>query len=641
MPSLIFISVILFLFFIVNLWFIYKQKVIYKSLWEAKEQARITLYSIGDGVLITDTNGRVTQMNTVAEHLTGWKEQDAHGRPVEEVFNIMHEETGNKVENPIRRVLNEAVVVDLANHTLLVSKDGKEIPIADRASPIKTEQGELSGAVLVFRDQSKERAKQKMLEESEERQRLVLEAANLGTWDLDLVNDKAVRSFRHDQIWGYTEPQSEWGLEIAMRNVVQEDRQMIMKAYEQGIKSGFLIHENRVIWPDKSIHWIRAYGRFIYNNENKPVRVIGIVEDITERKQTEEQLIEQKDLLQTIFDNVPAMITVYDPQISQIILNKTFEKLTGWTNDDVKKNNIMELVYPDPGYRQMVADFMLSLHQGYKDFKMMTRHGQSIETSWANIKIDDGRQVGIGIDITERKMIEQKLISTMTELERSNKDLEKFAYVASHDLQEPIRMIKIYAELLKNRFNEKMSNDEREFFGFITDGAARMSELVNALLQYSRINRSGKEFGAVDCNYVIEEVLDDLKFAIHDSEAVIKKEDLPVIKGDKTMIRLLFQNLIQNAIKFNNNKRPEVAISKELKDGYCLFRIKDNGIGIPAEYYERIFVIFQRLHVRDKYPGTGVGLALCKRIVELHGGRILVESEEGRGSTFSFALPMN
>lgn len=491
-----------------------------------------------------------------------------------------------------------------------------------------------------FIDITDMRSTQAHLYESEERQRLILEAANLGTWDLDLVADKAVRSLRHDQIWGYTELQKEWGFEIAMKNVVPEDRKLIIDAYEAGIKSGIMVHENRVIWPDGTIHWIRAYGRFVYNDENRPVRVIGVVEDITERKQAEEQIREQSDLLQTIFDNVPAMISVYDPQIKDIRLNKAFEKITGWSREELQNYNVMELVYPDPEYRQMVAQFMQSLQPGYKDLRMMTKSGKIIETSWANIQIPDGRQVGIGIDISDRKQIEQKLISAMADLERSNKDLEKFAYVASHDLQEPIRMIKIYAEMLKSRYRDRMSEDEKEFFGFITDGAARMYELVNALLSYSRLTKTSVNYDHINLNVILAEVLDDLKFSIQDSGAVITSENLPALKGNRIMIRQLFQNLIQNAIKFNR-QRPEVFISREKEDGFWLFKIRDNGIGIPREYHERIFVIFQRLHSRDQYPGTGIGLTLCKKIVEVHGGRIYIDSEEGKGTTVYFTLPDN
>jgi light-regulated signal transduction histidine kinase (bacteriophytochrome) len=249
--------------------------------------------------------------------------------------------------------------------------------------------------------------------------------------------------------------------------------------------------------------------------------------------------------------------------------------------------------------------------------------------------------IGAFMDITEKREAQIKLENTLEELKRSNKDLEQFAYVASHDLQEPIRMIKSYTDLLTNNISERLAGDEKLFFKYIAEGAVRMNELVNALLGYSRLSSQAKEFRTVDCNEIISEVLQDLKAAIDDAKAIINCEKLPLVKGDKVMLRLLFQNLLQNAIKFRGKNNPEVYISGEKKGKYVTVKVKDNGIGIAPEYHDKIFIIFQKLHTRDKYPGTGIGLALCKKIVELHGGQICLNSEPGKGSTFIFTLPLD
>ncbi|MCU7505250.1 MAG: PAS domain S-box protein [Ignavibacteria bacterium] len=224
-------------------------------------------------------------------------------------------------------------------------------------------------------------------------------------------------------------------------------------------------------------------------------------------------------------------------------------------------------------------------------------------------------------------------------LKRSNSDLEQFAYVASHDLQEPIRMIRSYVQLLEKRYRDRLDKKAEDYMGFISDGALRMQQLVSDLLQYSRITTKAQVFESVDCSLVLADVLTDLKIRIAEENALVEFKDLPVVTGEKTQIRQLFQNLIQNALKFKGEKRPEVHIGAERMGSYWQFYVSDNGIGIEKEFFERIFIIFQRLHEREKYPGTGIGLAMCKKIVERHSGKIWVESEPGHGTTFYFTLP--
>ncbi|MGE5439042.1 MAG: ATP-binding protein, partial [Bacteroidota bacterium] len=224
-------------------------------------------------------------------------------------------------------------------------------------------------------------------------------------------------------------------------------------------------------------------------------------------------------------------------------------------------------------------------------------------------------------------------------LKRSNSDLEQFAYVASHDLQEPIRMIRSYVQLLEKRYRDRLDKKAEDYMGFISDGALRMQQLVSDLLQYSRITTKAQVFESVDCSLVLADVLTDLKIRIAEENALVEFKDLPVVTGEKTQIRQLFQNLIQNALKFKGEKRPEVHIGAERVGSYWQFYVSDNGIGIEKEFFERIFIIFQRLHEREKYPGTGIGLAMCKKIVERHSGKIWVESEPGHGTTFYFTLP--
>lgn len=240
-------------------------------------------------------------------------------------------------------------------------------------------------------------------------------------------------------------------------------------------------------------------------------------------------------------------------------------------------------------------------------------------------------------DITERRNAELKLKEKGEELIRSNAELEQFAYVASHDLQEPLRMITSYLQLLEKRYSDKLDNDAIDFINYAVDGSNRMRVLINSLLEYSRVNRK-KPFEYVDVNAEVNDVLQNLKTQISKEEAVITVNKLPEVYGDPVLINQLFQNLISNAIKYRSEKNPEIVISgKKMNDEY-LFSIQDNGIGIKKEHEQKVFVIFQRLHSKEKYPGTGIGLAICKKIVERHKGKIWFESELGSGTTFYFTI---
>jgi len=247
-----------------------------------------------------------------------------------------------------------------------------------------------------------------------------------------------------------------------------------------------------------------------------------------------------------------------------------------------------------------------------------------------------GAQIGFAL---ENSRLFGELSNKAAELERSNSELQNFAYIASHDLQEPLRMVASYMQLLSRRYKGKLDSDADEFIRFAVDGAQRMQSLINALLSYSRVGTQGKAFELTDCEKVLDGTLASLKKAIEESDAEITRGALPTVMGDPAQLGQLFQNLIGNAIKFRNHGRPAVRIAAERRGKEWLFSVADNGIGIDAKYAERVFVMFQRLHSKDDYPGTGIGLAVCKKIVERHGGKIWVESVPGAGSRFYFTIP--
>jgi signal transduction histidine kinase len=241
-------------------------------------------------------------------------------------------------------------------------------------------------------------------------------------------------------------------------------------------------------------------------------------------------------------------------------------------------------------------------------------------------------------DITERKQAEEQLRRTLTELERSNQELEQFAYVASHDLQEPLRMVSSYTRLLAQRYQDRLDQDARDFIGFAVDGATRMQRLIQDLLAYSRISTRGAELTLTDAGAALRAALENLQAAIRDSAAVVTHDTLPAVPADAPQLTQVFQNLVGNALKFRGETPPRVHVTAARKENEWVFSVADNGIGIDPQYFDQIFLIFKRLHPSHRYPGTGIGLALCQRIVERHGGRIWVESAPGRGSKFYFTL---
>ncbi|RPJ66184.1 MAG: PAS domain S-box protein [Acidobacteria bacterium] len=243
-------------------------------------------------------------------------------------------------------------------------------------------------------------------------------------------------------------------------------------------------------------------------------------------------------------------------------------------------------------------------------------------------------------EIAERRQSEERLRQATEELTRSNKELELFAYVASHDLQEPLRMIGSYVQLLARRYSGKLDEDADEFIGFAVDGASRMQRIINDLLAYSRVGTKGRPFLPTDLEQVWLQATANLQVTIEERAAVLTHDPLPTVSGDEPQFIQLFQNLLGNAVKFcPAPTTPEVHLSCREEDGRWVFSLRDNGIGIDPQYFERIFQIFQRLHDRTQFPGTGIGLALCRKIVERHGGGIRVESEPGRGATFIFTIP--
>ncbi|MGE5411664.1 MAG: PAS domain S-box protein [Clostridiales bacterium] len=383
------------------------------------------------------------------------------------------------------------------------------------------------------------------------------------------------------------------------------------------------------------------------NNEGKTIAVICTFNDITERKMAEKALEEREAILRSFYSSSSFMMGIAEDWGEDIL--HVYDNPTTCRFFNVKPDSTKDQFASNLGLSRYIIELWLSNYRlSLREMRPVTFeyfHDNHMER-WLSVTV---AYIGQGFsghkrfsylaeDITERREAMKKLETTMGELKRSNQELERFAYIASHDLQEPVRMVKSFAQLLEKYKDKQLDDKAMSYLNYISEGAGRMQQLIADLLQYSRLTTQAKAFEPVECNELIKEVLVDLKFKIEEEKAVINFSRLPVVYGDRTQLRQLFQNLIHNSLKFRSERAPEISIKCEKRKDQWLFSVRDNGIGIESEYFDRIFVIFQRLHERDKYPGTGIGLAVCKKIVERHGGNVCVDSEPGKGTTFYFTL---
>jgi len=555
------------------------------------------------------------------------------------------------------------------------------------------------------------------LRESDKRLKLALHAAKLGSWQLDLKTWELSSSSQCHINFGLP-PEDEFTYSQLLECIHPDDRSYMQECVRQALENHDDYEaEYRCIWPNGSIHWVLARGTVIYDADDQPIRMIGVTLDVTERKQAEEELKRQnlrsqlfaeitlkireslqlEDILQTTVKEVQkvlhadrVLIFRLWPDGSGTVVQEAV--LPGWPV--VLGQQILDPCFKEDyveKYRQGRISAIFDVEQAHiqdchKEFLqqfgvkanlvvpiliregiwgLLVAHQCAHSRQWNNSETQLLLQLAnqIGIALSQSQLLEQATRQAQ-ELARSNSELEQFAYVASHDLQEPLRMVTSYLQLLERKYSSQLDATADQFINYAVDGARRMQTLINDLLNYSRVTTRGQPFVEVDCAEILAQAIANLKFAIEDSNAEITYDPLPVIKADPTQLTQVFQNLIGNAIKFRGELPPRIHIGVVRREeaeekgsrgaeeknsplpastlpspNEWLFSVRDNGIGLEAQYAERIFVIFQRLHGRSKYPGTGIGLAICKKIIERHSGRIWVESEPSQGSTFYFTIP--
>ena len=403
------------------------------------------------------------------------------------------------------------------------------------------------------------------------------------------------------------------------------------------------VYELRMVKKDAAPFWARLEANREQDSGGTTLCRVT-VSDITERKLAEEKIAFSEALLNATLDSIPDIIGIQNPDHTIVRYNHAGYKFLNLAPEKVHGRRCYELIGRNVPCEECATEKALDTNKLEQIEMHLPEYGVYLDCRSNPVLNDEG---GVEFiveqlqDITERKRAEQALVKNSEDLARSNADLAQFAYVASHDLQEPLRTITRFVQLLEKRYQGKLDQDADEFIGFIVSGTKRMQQLINDLLAYSRVNTRKEPPNIMKIEDAIQRAMQNIQYVLEDTRGTIIYGEMPSIIADEPQMTQLFQNLIGNALKFHGEEAPRVEISAARKGNDWIFSVRDNGIGIDPQYKDRIFEIFQRLHTCEEYAGTGIGLAIAKKIVERHEGHIWVESQPGKGSTFNFTLPVD
>ena len=457
----------------------------------------------------------------------------------------------------------------------------------------------------------------------------------------DLEGNFAYFNHRYAEMFGYSMEEMR---EQSIESITHKDDVERALGFHHGRIKGEDVpsrYEFRGIRKDGSVFYLELEV-VLLKKDGIAIGTRTYVWDISERVLARELLQQSEANYRGIFKGVQDAILVESLSGGIIDANPRACEIFGWSREEMLTKTVSDLV-PEGQLAVIPSEITATdlLDHPIETINMRA-NGEIFPVEFTTrIQTIGGETVMLIVlrDITERKRVEESLEQFKQDLIRSNKDLELFAYAISHDLQEPLRMVASYVELIEKRYKNQLDAEADEFIDFAVDGAHRMQDMIQGLLELSRVDTRGKPLAPTDTQNVLEQASANLQVAIETSGLIITNEPLPTLDADEAQLVQLFQNLIGNAIKFKSEDKPNVHIKAERNEKGWLFSVRDNGIGLDLEHAGRIFQIFQRLHTQEEYPGAGMGLAICKRIVERHDGRIWVESEPGEGATFYFTLP--
>ncbi|HET6332772.1 MAG TPA: PAS domain S-box protein [Polyangiales bacterium] len=586
--------------------------------------------SSADAIVSMDKGGIITTWNVAAERLFGYTSKEAMGKHIRAV---LPDDRLQSLEATLIAVQRHGRVT--SSETVRVDRDSRRMAVSLTVSPLADAEGRSLGLVAIARDVTERKR-------TEEKVRLAVEAAPTAMIMVDESGTILLVNTQAERLFGYQRG------ELVGRSI-----DMLVPARfrheHKRLRGGFAeCPETREMAAGREIYGQRRDGT------EMPIEIgltpivtqdglviLSSIVDISERRQAEERF-------RLAVESSPNGMVMVNIRGQIVLVNAECERMFGYSRDELVGRSI-EMLVPERFRHEhgahrasFTAKPERRLMGAGRDLYGMRKSGTEfpVEIGLNPITTPQGPLVLCSVvDITERKQAQEVLEARSRELLRSNAELEQFAYVASHDLQEPLRMVASYTSLLAEEYGKVLDDDAKLYIHFAKDGAERMQQLIHDLLSYSRISSRKRAPTPVSSSECLDLALANLRISLEETGCVVRRVDLPTVLGDRSQIVDLFQNLIANAIKFRRGAPPVIEVTAELELGGVKFAVRDNGIGMEPQYFDEVFQVFRRLHTKEEYPGTGIGLAICKRIVERVGGRIWVESVLGQGSTFYFTWP--
>jgi PAS domain S-box-containing protein len=610
-----------------------------EALRESEERYQMLLDAIEDyAIFMMDPHGQIVSWNAGAERIKGYRADEIMGHNFSCFFPPEDIERG-RPEEVLRMT---AASGRHEEQGMRVRKDGSRFLASVTFTALHDSAGNLRGFSEFSHDLSAS-------EESGAKYRGLLEAApdamvvvNQGG-EIVLLNVQAEKQFgyRRDELVG--QKVKNIIPEGFAERLVADGLRSAEDALAQQIGTGIELTGRRKNGSEFPIEIMLSPLE-----STEGILVTAAIRDISVRKDAEKHLAQMEGRYRGLLEAAPDAMVVVNQAGEIVLLNVQAEKQFGYRRDELVGQKVKNII-PEGFAERLLADALRSAEDALAqqigtgielNGQRKDGSGFPIEIMLSPLESSEGILVTAAVrDITKRKRAEAHLLQKVEELNRSNEELEQFAYIASHDLQEPLRMVASYTQLLSRRYKGKLDSDADEFISFAVDGASRMERLIKDLLAYSRVGTETKDLLDTSSEEALQQALINLRGAVEESGAQVTHDPLPIVVADEMQLIQLFQNLVGNAIKYQNPGIPRVHISAARdSEKRWKFSVQDNGLGIDSQYFEKIFGMFQRLHKREEFEGTGVGLAICKKIVERHGGSISVESQLGHGSTFCFAL---